>query len=367
MPKKKYEYERVYFMFNDKEYEAYGKTLKEAHAKAAKKKLALENGDVGISGDMAVKKWADEWLETYKRSTNGEAQYKNYKLFIGIICAAIGNKRLKDVTDVDLQKILNCKTGKSKSYIYQLNITIKAIFKRAYMSKLIKYNPAEFIEKPAGKAGKRRSITDYERKYILFLADTHHAGLWIKVMLYCGLRPAETMALDWRHIDFNKKLIHVEQAVKAKSKEIGDTKSLAGERYISIPDVIFNQLLSAKKSPFDPVFTQKTTGRRHTHTSIAGLWKNFKRHLDILMGAKVHRNQIILSVVASDLVAYCLRHTYATDLQDAGVPINIAKYLLGHSDIKVTANIYTDTTQKSLDDAAARYNDFLNKRAKTIL
>ena len=28
----------------------------------------------------------------------------------------------------------------------------------------------------------------------------------------------------------------------------------------------------------------------------------------------------IISVVAADLVPYCLRHTFGTDLQDAGVP-----------------------------------------------
>ena len=46
MENKKYTYERVTFYHNGKQYEATGKTLKEAHAKAAKKKLALENGDV---------------------------------------------------------------------------------------------------------------------------------------------------------------------------------------------------------------------------------------------------------------------------------------------------------------------------------
>ena len=47
----------------------------------------------------------------------------------------------------------------------------------------------------------------------------------------------------------------------------------------------------------------------------------FKRELEIHMGAEVYRNQIIQSVVAPDLVPYCLRHTYCTDLQRAGVPL----------------------------------------------
>jgi len=61
-------------------------------------------------------------------------------------------------------------------------------------------------------------------------------------------------------------------------------------------------------------------------------------------------------VVADDFVPYCLRHTYCTDLQAKGVPINIAKYLMGHSDIKVTASIYTHMTEQTIDDAARLIN-----------
>jgi hypothetical protein len=45
------------------------------------------------------------------------------------------------------------------------------------------------------------------------------------------------------------------------------------------------------------------------------------------MGATLKRNKIIVHAVAADINPYCLRHTYCTDLQDKGVPINIAKYL----------------------------------------
>jgi site-specific recombinase XerD len=74
------------------------------------------------------------------------------------------------------------------------------------------------------------------------------------------------------------------------------------------------------------------------------------------MGATVYRNQIIKSAVAADLTPYCLRHTYCTDLQNAGVPINVAKYLMGHSNISVTVNIYTHTTEKTLREAAQFIN-----------
>ena len=170
------------------------------------------------------------------------------------------------------------------------------------------------------------------------------------------MRPAETRALDWRHIDFDKKIIHVQNSMKAGTKVIGAPKSAAGIRDIPINDKLFADLKVVQGEPYEPVFKQPTTGTRHTNQSMRCLWRNFKRQLDISMGAKLYRNKIVLSAVASDLVPYCLRHTFCTDLQDAGVPINVAKYLMGHSDISLTAKIYTHTTDKAIQEAAKKIN-----------
>ena len=357
MPDKKKLRYRSTFYYEGKQYETTGKSQKEADQKAALKLEKLKRGEISISGNMTVKRWAKEWLETYKRPSIGEGQYKNYLLHInGVIIPAIGSLTLKTVKSVHLQKILNNRTGKSKSDLSKLRMTMKAMFQRAYQSKLINSNPAEFLELPAAKDGTHRSLTDKEQLSILTLAEKHRAGIWIKTLLYTGMRPGETRALDWRHVDLDKRIIHIAQAMKAHTNDIGTPKSTAGIRDIPIPDILYTTLIAVKGKPFDPVFTQPTTGKRHTKQSMRCLWENFKRELDISLGAKVYRSQIQISTLAPDLVPYCLRHTYCTNLQDAGVPINVARYLMGHSDISMTAKIYTHTTDKAIQDAAERIN-----------
>ena len=88
-----------------------------------------------------------------------------------------------------------------------------------------------------------------------------------------------------------------------------------------------------------------------------------KREMNIAMGCKVYRNQVLKPHwVADDLVPYCLRHTYCTELQDAGVPINVAKELMGHTDISVTARIYTHQSEKSFNDARDKIDAYINKQ-----
>ena len=70
------------------------------------------------------------------------------------------------------------------------------------------------------------------------------------------------------------------------------------------------------------------------------------------MGAKLERNKIVESKVAADLTPYCLRHTFATDCIRADVHIDNVRWLLGHSDIAMTANTYShrdnDTLHRSI-------------------
>ena len=88
--------------------------------------------------------------------------------------------------------------------------------------------------------------------------------------------------------------------------------------------------------------------------SLRRLWNAFARDLDLRMGAKVRDGEVVQHAIASDLTPYCLRHTFCTDLQRAGVPINVAKELMGHANISVTANIYTHRDQKVLHSNMAK-------------
>ena len=62
--------------------------------------------------------------------------------------------------------------------------------------------------------------------------------------------------------------------------------------------------------------------------------------------------------MANDLTPYCLRHTYATDLQSADVPINVAKDFLGHKSIAMTSQIYTHLSVDAFAEASLKVINF---------
>lgn len=344
--------------FNGKQYQAYGKTELEALTKLAEKIAAVKKGEEIVSGSMTVNAWFTLWLDTYKahKKITGKSLGMYEEKYNYYIKPRIGSMKLRDVKDIHLQRILNESKGMSYSHCQKLRMVMQQMFKRARQSRLISYDPAEMLEMPAHSKGSRRSITDEERAAILAVAETSRSGLWILTLLYTGMRPGEAAALTWGDIDFKANEIFVHAARESGTdKKIKTTKTDAGTRIIPIHAKLAPKLLAAKGNHKgrDFVFTN-TRGGQLGENSIRRLWTGFRRELDIYMGAQTYRNQIVKSVVAEDLVPYCLRHTFCTDLQSAGVPMNVAKELMGHADIQTTANIYTHKVSKIAHESMAR-------------
>ena len=331
-------------------YEVRAKTEAEAIEKLAILKDQLKRGERSDGENMTVSAWFAEWLEIYKQpaglTEKSLAMYQ--EKFDNYIRPAIGPMKLKDVTEATLQRILNQQAGKSFSHVSKLRLVMRAIFSRAHASHMIRWDPSIALTLPSTKKGVRRSLTDEERTQLLALAEDHRGGLWVLTMLYTGMRPGETAVLQWKDVDFSADEIHVYKSLESGSEAVKGPKTASGHRDIPMHPELRKRLLAAQGEPFDRVFVT-ARGRPFNANAMSRLWHSFARELDIRMGAKLYRNQIVESKI-DGLTPYCLRHTFCTDLQRAGVPINVAKELMGHSDISVTANIYTHRDQKTLHD-----------------
>lgn len=356
------------FTFDGVRYKVRGKTEEEAIKKKLEKIAELEAGQ--INSNATVKQWATTWLDTYVKPRGlTPASYRMYEDNLkNAILPAIGNTKLNKVTELQLQKILNTRTGMSFSHANKLMIVIKAMFRQAFSNRIIPFDVSANLQLPKTTKGKHRSLTAKEREYLLKFCDTpvlydgrpNTSGDMLLCILYCGLRPGEVCALKWSDIDTENATMHIRTAKEAHSKTEKAPKTDAGIRDIPIPKTFLSRLKSRNRTGLY-VFPQSDGKTPMTDSSLKRRWQTAKKHMDIEMGAKVERVKLDGSrkhtaiikkhAIAEDLDLYDLRHTYCTDLEKKGVPINIAKYLMGHSDISVTANIYTHADDETVEQA----------------
>ena len=327
----------------------YADNEKQYAEKVAKKIQEIESGRKISGGNTLLKIWAKECIETYKTGQSDLTRKKYISAVNNLVLKEIGDMPIKTITPMHCQKTLNKQLGKSQYTINQTYQILQFLFEKAVINNLIKENPAQNIEKGKGYKTKRRAITDFEREHIIKVASSERRYYLYLLMLFCGCRPSEAGEAMGKDI---QKL----QGVNVL--HIRGTKTANADRIVPIPNELYNVI---KNTPLNEHIAQNTAGNPIKYDKRGRLWNSFKRQLNISMGCKIYRNELIPPFpVAPDLVPYCLRHTYCTDLARKGIDIRTAQKLMGHSDITLTANIYTNLDNNDIVLAAKMLNDNTN-------
>lgn len=159
----------------------------------------------------------------------------------------------------------------------------------------------------------------------------------IEFALWTGLRTSELAALEWRDINWSRKICRVERALTQAAKGQAELpKTAAGIRNIDIlpraMKALHEQWQISEKHPSGRVFLNPRTGNPWTGDQAIRktLW------VPALSRAGVrYRRQ------------YQTRHTYASMMISAGEPLAWVSKQMGHSDVIVTARIYAQWIPQS--------------------
>lgn len=183
------------------------------------------------------------------------------------------------------------------------------------------------------------------------------------IMLYCGLRRGELLALRWSDVDLEKDTITVNKAVEILTNQatIKPPKSKARFRTIPIPSIL-HDVLDEVKGNKDELVCPSKNGEVMTGSAWSSAWYSYMNHLNLYCGGKNASRSSPRIQAFEKFSAHMLRHTYATMLYDAGVDIKSAQYFLGHASIELTLSIYTHLTPYKVDQAIGSFNAHLGER-----
>lgn len=334
-----YKYTKT-FSHNGKRYYIRGQTLKEVYSKMEQKKMQLEQDPQTLRPEMTLMSWTEQCIETYKVNQSEVTRKKFLARVRHCILEPIGDMRLIDIKPMHLQNVLNTQQGNSRTQVNEVYQALKFIFRYALHNGLIAKDPTEGLQKPVGYKHHRRALTSVERKYFIKVGMTDRRYYFYLLMIFCGCRPSE--AAECKGYDLSVKdgtaMLHIR-----------GTKTDNADRYVPVPMEFWDLI---KDTPPDDYIAQTSTGAPINENKRRYLWNSYTRQINLAMGCRTYRNALIPPYpLADDLVPYCLRHEYCTDLARKGIDIRVAQKLMGHSDIKLTANIYTNLETDDIKDA----------------
>lgn len=353
----------------------YGKTRTEANRKRDEYKAKMAIGI--IDSKISVADWVDTCLRLYRTNVN-PAYAKGDAVPYNRLKAALGKKQVAEVREADLQALINKLDGTSSSNIKKYYQAFFRVFEKARTNRLIFINPAEGLDLPEGTKGTHRALERWETDCILKNWNQHRCGLWAMLMLLCGLRRGEMMALRWENIDMEKKQLRVrEVAVIAsnKSKIEERAKSISGLRVLPICGPLWEALNTVPADKRIGLVCVSAKGEQISGSAYDRGWDGFNLAMQrILNGEPVvqqGRRETLETKIAKaekegrqyiifDTLAHDLRHTFATALYDADVPVKAAQYYLGHADVRMTLDLYTHLSQEREKTSRSQIVDFLD-------
>lgn len=320
------------------------------------KKQLLLNGSNMTVENKTFRKFADEWVNVILKPKLKPLSYqRKVSTLENQVYKHIGGVQIDKLTHSQIQKMVNdlSESGLSYSTVKKAYEAVSACMRYYRITTSTAFNPCEGITLPELKRKEASDIeffTEEERKTIFREAtrkyesgkSVYRLGWAFVLLLYSGLRVGELCALTWSDIDFSERTIRVNKnAVEVREKDENgksrsvlttqnSTKTRSGMRTIPMTEKAFTALSEL----------QKITGEcEYIVTSSKG---------ERIRPTRLDRTfyQILAAVNLKKVGVHTLRHTFATMLFNNGCEVKVVSDLLGHSNTKITENIYIHLIQQ---------------------
>jgi integrase/recombinase XerD len=174
-----------------------------------------------------------------------------------------------------------------------------------------------------------KAIPDADLVAFFQVIDSLRDRLLFLLMLRCGLRVSEACALTWEAIDLSAGTVRINQGKGRVDRLV----------YFSADVAQAFQRWQRHHPPGLYVFPSPQRRRAHLFRSL------INRLMDQYLAA---------AGLSTHYSPHCLRHTFATHLLNAGVPLEVLKELLGHHSLHQTlryAQLYDTTKRQQYEQA----------------
>lgn len=334
----------------------YAATQKELAEKVQEVKLKIGKGlDLTAEHDT-FDAWGKRWLKkkSARVSVNWaktlEINYRKLEMLFGAEVTQLRRADLEDILD-DLFT-----DGYSERVLKSVRDIASGIMEMCVENRVIEYNPFRAAEIPERRKpeNERRALTKEERSWI---EDTpHRVQTAAMIMMYAGLRRGEMIPLLWSDIDLKSGTISVNKSVEMidghpSIKPGGKTDSAV--RTVYIPQKLIDYLSRVKRDSLLVVHMEN--GAMFTANAWRSMWSTYIKDLNLKYAdfGKIVKNGKPMErpkskcrpggvpILIPKFTAHWLRHTFITMMYLSGVDVLTAAAQAGHSDPKITMDIYT--------------------------
>ena len=344
-----------------------GFPTKGAAQTALKETVRTFMADVSVHS-LTVGEYLDTWL-TGKHALKPKTMSLYRDFTTNYLVPNLGEIRLLQLRAHHLDRMYaNIAVGRrgrplSPSTIRRVHAVLRSALNTAVKRRLLPYSPADHIELAPENPKRPKPWTLEEcQRFLRDVADDRLANLY-HLILFTGMRRGEAIGLRWQDVDLERARLSVEQQITEVHGHsvVGTPKTRRGTRDIPIDGRTIamlrrhQEMQDVERTAWGPAWND--AGLVFTREDGRPLRPEYAtRHFQAL--AK-----------QSDLPAirlHDLRHTNASLALEAGVEMKVVSERLGHSQISVTADLYTHVSNTVGRAAAEQIAEILKSSSRAV-
>ncbi len=308
--------------------------------------------DVIDSG--APKLTLSQWLTSHVDTLTGVEQgtRNRYRRYIANDFADIGIMPLTAVTETTIARWVNRLEDEKQSgkTIANKHGFLAGALNHAVRAGKIRANPCDHTRLPRKDSDEMCFLTRDEFDALCGAMTPRWRPL-TEWLVATGMRFGEATALTVGDVDVREGTVRVAKAWKftgGEGRKLGTTKTRKGQRTINVPAAVLASL-DLDRDPSELLFPTESGGPISHQLYRNRAWKPALAKAGLAKTPRPHD----------------LRHTCASWMIQAGVPLPTIQQHLGHESITTTIGVYGHLDRSSGEKAAAAIGDVLAGTAKT--
>lgn len=312
--------------------------------------------------------FAEAWLSEYAETSCAPKTAERYREMLVHITREIGGQPLSKVTTLQLQRVYNklLKEGKKGQplaikTVRNVHGCVHIALETAVDWGLLKANPASRCKLPPAPKREAIALDFTASRKLLESFSEHWLSDYITVDVGCGARRGELLALTWPSVNLEAGTITISRSLEQTKAglRVKETKG-RNVRTVPLPQEAIEALHRVKASQEQnrPMFGP-----------------DYRADLDLVFchpdGSYIRPDTVTKAVrrIAKKaglkgVSLHTLRHSHGSQLLSADVPLPAVSKRLGHSNVYVTATVYSHALGADESTAAEKWEAAM-KRAES--
>ncbi len=276
----------------------------------------------------------------------------NYRSIVKFhILPTLGRKKVDELTVAEVDRLLAAKiaSGLSPSTVHRIRAVLSQCLDQGIRWGVTPRNVARLSRSPKLIRPEGRTLSPEQARGLLACLRGHRNEALYTLMLSTGMRRGEALGLKWGDVDLDGGVVRIRRSLKREGGHIvtADTKTLKSRRAVNLPEPVV-ELLSRhrdqqEKQRVDLGAAWVETGFGFT-SSIGtpidprNLYRDFQKVCENAGLSHWHPHE--------------LRHSAASLMLANGVKLQVVSQVLGHSSIRMTADVYGHILDPDREHAA---------------